>query len=57
MVQSRQRQLIGSPEEIAFAFGYIDADELLRQAAKLGKSEYGRALKAVAAHRTGGSDD
>jgi glucose-1-phosphate thymidylyltransferase len=51
VVQGRQRQLIGSPEEIAFASGYIDAEELLRQAAKLGKSEYGRALQAVVRHR------
>ena len=47
VVQGRQRQLIGSPEEIAFAAGYISAEELLRQAEKLGKSEYGRALMTL----------
>ena len=55
VVQGRQRQLIGSPEEIAFAAGYISADELLRQAEKLGKSEYGRALRAVVAHGASGN--
>lgn len=54
LVQGRQRQLIASPEEIAFASGWITADDVARLAKDLGKTEYGRALAAIAA---GGSAD
>ena len=47
IVQRRQRSLIASPEEIAFDAGWITADDLARQAARLGKSEYGRSLSAL----------
>jgi glucose-1-phosphate thymidylyltransferase len=52
LVQGRQRQLIASPEEIAFASGWITADDLARLAHDLGKTEYGRALAAIAAGRS-----
>ena len=47
IVQRRQRSLIASPEEIAFEAGWIAAADLERQAARLGKSEYGKALSAL----------
>ena len=47
VVQHRQRSLIASPEEIAFAAGWISKDELARQAERLAKTEYGRALAAL----------
>jgi glucose-1-phosphate thymidylyltransferase len=49
IVQQRQRHLIASPEEIAFGAGWISAEDLARQAARLDKTEYGRALAAVLA--------
>ena len=49
IVQRRQRQLIASPEEIAFAAGWISADELLHQAERHGSTGYGESLKAVLA--------
>ena len=44
VVQRRQRHLIASPEEIAFAAGWISAADLQRQAERLGKTEYGKGL-------------
>ncbi len=53
VIQRRQRHLIASPEEIAFTSGWIGADELARQVERLAKTEYGRALAAVLAQKTG----
>jgi glucose-1-phosphate thymidylyltransferase len=47
VVQRRQRHLIASPEEIAFAAGWINADELSRQIERLAKTEYGQALAGL----------
>ena len=47
VLQQRQGQLIASPEEIAFASGWITADELARHAKRLGKTDYGVALAAL----------
>jgi len=48
-IQTRQGNLVGCPEEIAFRMGYIDA-EMLRDRAKLiGKTELGRILTEIAA--------
>jgi glucose-1-phosphate thymidylyltransferase len=47
LVQGRQRQLIASPEEIAYMSGWISADDLARLAHELGKTEYGRALESI----------
>jgi glucose-1-phosphate thymidylyltransferase len=44
VLQHRQGQLIASPEEIAFQMGWIGRAELEREAKKLGKTRYGRAL-------------
>lgn len=44
-VQKRQGLMISCPEEIAFNRGYIDAEQLLRLAAGLDKTEYGAYLK------------
>ncbi len=49
MVQRRQRYLIGSPEEIAYASGWIDADAFACLAAGLAGTDYGRALGAILA--------
>jgi len=54
LIQGRQRQLIASPEEIAFAAGWISADDLARLAHALGKTEYGRALAQIAGNAAGG---
>lgn len=43
-VQNRQGLMIACPEEIAYSRGYIDAEQLLRLAAELGKTEYGAYL-------------
>jgi glucose-1-phosphate thymidylyltransferase len=44
LVQRRQRQLVGAPEEIAYAAGWIDAQSLARQARALSGTDYGRML-------------
>ncbi|RYG36986.1 glucose-1-phosphate thymidylyltransferase [bacterium] len=48
-VQSRQGLLVGSPEEIAFRNGWIDADTLRDLAKPMEKNSYGRTLLALAA--------
>lgn len=48
MVQSRQGIVISAPEEIAFKNTWINKEELLRSAAKYGKSPYGKHLTNVA---------
>jgi glucose-1-phosphate thymidylyltransferase len=44
VLQHRQGQLISAPEEIAFHKGWIDAEQLKAQAARLGKTQYGARL-------------
>ncbi len=48
LIQGRQHQLIASPDEIAYALGWIDAEELEQLAHDLGKTEYGRTLAQIA---------
>lgn len=48
MVQNRQGIEISAPEEIAFINGWINKEELMKSAAKYGKSPYGAHLKKVA---------
>lgn len=48
MVEKRQGIKISAPEEIAYKNEWIDRDDLLRSAARYGKSPYGVHLKAVA---------
>ncbi|WP_173572024.1 glucose-1-phosphate thymidylyltransferase RfbA [Acetobacter oeni] len=47
-IQARQGMLVGSPAEVAFRMGYIDADALRAHAAKMGKTELGRMLRELA---------
>lgn len=47
-LEARQGTRICCPEEIAFEKGFIDKDQLLKLAAQLGKSDYGRYLADVA---------
>jgi glucose-1-phosphate thymidylyltransferase len=47
VVQGRQRQLIASPEEIAFNAGWIGADDLAVQAKRMGDTGYARMLRAL----------
>ncbi|WP_419757984.1 glucose-1-phosphate thymidylyltransferase RfbA [Acidisoma sp.] len=47
-IQSRQGMLVGSPEEVAFRKGFIDADQLRVHAKQLGKTELGRFLSELA---------
>jgi glucose-1-phosphate thymidylyltransferase len=46
-LQARQGLQTGSPDEIAYAKGWIGAEELLRRAAKFGKNDYGTFLKKL----------
>ena len=48
MVEKRQGIKISAPEEIAYAYGWITKEELLKSAEAYGKSPYGLHLKAVA---------
>ncbi len=52
-IQSRTGMLVGCPEEVAFRMGYIGADGLRAEAAKLGKTELGRVLTDLAEGRLG----
>jgi glucose-1-phosphate thymidylyltransferase len=47
VLQKRQQQMIGSPEEVAFRLGYIDEEQLQRLAAKHAKSDYGSYLSQL----------
>jgi glucose-1-phosphate thymidylyltransferase len=47
-IQTRQGMLVGSPEEVAFRKGFIDADQLRVHAKQLGKTELGRLLAELA---------
>ncbi|WP_281649532.1 glucose-1-phosphate thymidylyltransferase RfbA [Novacetimonas hansenii] len=47
-IQSRQGMLIGSPAEVAFRMGYIDAEQLRHWAGRMIKTELGRTLYAIA---------
>lgn len=48
MIEKRQGIKISAPEEIAFRYGWVDKEGLLKSAEKYGKSPYGQHLKAVA---------
>ncbi|MBB5373301.1 glucose-1-phosphate thymidylyltransferase RfbA [Acidocella aromatica] len=47
-IQSRQGNLVGCPEEVAFRMGFIDKDQLKSRAALIGKTELGRILNDIA---------
>ncbi|MBD3680022.1 MAG: glucose-1-phosphate thymidylyltransferase RfbA [Rhodobacteraceae bacterium] len=44
----RQGQQVGSPDEVAFQMGWIDADALRERATRFGKNGYGAYLKGLA---------
>lgn len=48
IVEKRQGIMISALEEIAYAYGWIDKEQLLKAAASYGKSPYGKHLKIVA---------
>lgn len=48
MIEKRQGVKVSAPEEIAFRYGWINREQLLKSAEKYGKSPYGQHLKAVA---------
>ncbi|MEQ8283369.1 MAG: glucose-1-phosphate thymidylyltransferase RfbA [Parvibaculum sp.] len=50
-IEERQNLKIGSPEEVAFRMGYIDAEQLLAAARSVGKSSYGNYLRALVKDR------
>jgi glucose-1-phosphate thymidylyltransferase len=54
-IQERQGLQIACPEEIAYRLGYIDAEQVLRLAEPLKKTEYGRYLIEVV-HEVGPRD-
>ncbi len=47
-IQSRQGNLVGCPEEVAYRMGYIDAAQLKERAGMIGKTELGRILNDIA---------
>ena len=47
-LEQRQGLQVGSPDEIAYAAGWIDRDGLIRQARLFGKTDYGRYLERLA---------
>ncbi len=46
-MEQRQGLQIGSPEEVAFQLGWITAEDLLREAQRYAKNEYGRYLEGL----------
>ncbi len=49
-IENRQGLKIGCIEEVAYSMGFIDRRQLERLAAALGKSDYGRYLRALTPH-------
>ncbi len=47
-IQSRQGNLVGSPEEVAYRMGFIDSAQLKERAQAIGKTELGRILEDIA---------
>ena len=46
-LEKRQGLQTGSPDEVAFGNGWIDADALIKRAEKFGKSDYGKYLREL----------
>ncbi|NKX45332.1 glucose-1-phosphate thymidylyltransferase, partial [Roseibacterium sp. KMU-115] len=46
-LEQRQGMQTGSPDEIAYAQGWISADNLAKRARMFGKNDYGRYLKSL----------
>ena len=47
MVEEQQGVMISAPEEIAYRYGWINDDQMLKAAETYGKSPYGEHLKSV----------
>lgn len=47
ILEQRQGQKIGCPEEVALALGYIDGDQVLKIAAEMGKTDYAEYLREL----------
>lgn len=47
-IQARQGMLVGSPAEVAYRLGFIDANQLRTHAQRMGKTELGRLLLQIA---------
>lgn len=47
MIEERQGVIISAPEEIAYRYGWISAEQLLEAAKLYGKSPYGEHLKSI----------
>ncbi len=47
-IQSRQGNLVGCPEEVAFRMGFIDTAQLMAQAERIKKTELGQILQDIA---------
>lgn len=48
MIEQRQNMKVSAPEEIAYRYGWISKEQLLKSSRKYGKSVYGKHLRAVA---------
>ncbi|MGB6085738.1 sugar phosphate nucleotidyltransferase, partial [Parvibaculum sp.] len=48
-IEERQNLKIGSPEEVAFRMGFIDADNLLALAQSAGSTSYSEYLRSLVA--------
>lgn len=46
-IEQRQGLKVACPEEVAFKLGYIDAEQVLRQAATMANNEYGLYLRGL----------
>ena len=46
-VEERQGMVVGSPEEVAYRMGFIDKDQLARQAEKFKGNSYGDCLRRI----------
>jgi glucose-1-phosphate thymidylyltransferase len=55
VIQERQGLMIACPEEIALRFGYVDEEAVLKVAASLKNSAYGRYLTRVVADHASGT--
>ena len=53
-IEHRQGLKVASPEEIAWRSGWIDTDQLIRQAQRLAKNQYGKYLLKLSKEKVHG---
>jgi glucose-1-phosphate thymidylyltransferase len=46
-IEARKALQIGSPGEVAYELGWISGEDMIREAQKYGKNNYGRFLTAL----------